>query len=283
MANQKKSENQLFALVEQKKSSLWEIKASFLNEKQDVYFNRALLSISQNNDLMALARTKPGATSLFMCISRALQMGLQIGGQIPQAYIVPMKNTATLIPTADGFKFIALSDPPILKRFTVRAVYEGEKFNLNFATGEVTHEIDYKTKRGRLMGVYAMLVELDGTSIAEYMPVADIEKIRDTHSIYFKNFKKGPWVDDFDMMCLKTAAKRFLKPYAALKEGINLESFLKDEDGPDERLIEDRASSILDDAIEAEAIVEMNAEAEKPKQDKQNDFKFGNSQPEDKF
>jgi len=284
---EKKQENQLFAMVKTKQSDLWQIKAGFLKEKEEVYFKRALLTIAQDKNLLALTKTKPGAQSLFMCLSTALQMGLQIGGQIPQAYIVPMKDTATLIPTADGFKFIVLSDPPVLKSFVIRAVYEGEKFSLNYATGEVRHEIDMKTKRGELMGVYGMITELDGTKTAEYMPRGEIELIRDRHSVYFSKFKKGPWKDDFVMMCIKTAAKRFLKPYAALKEGLNIEAFLKEESDNGNNNngdIQDRACSIVDDVIEADATVEMSAEAEKPENgnDKQPDFKFGD-QPEDKF
>lgn len=267
--------NELFALVESKQNELWEIKANFLKEEQSVYFKRALLYVSQNSDLMKITKGA-GAKSIFNCISNALQMGLKLGGQIPHAHIVPMKETATLIPTADGYKFIALTDPPVLKSFIVRAVYDGEKFSLNYTTGEVNHEIDYKTKRGDLMGVYCMITELDGVKKAEFMYLDDINHIRNTYSPTWKAVKAKklsenycPWLTDPVMMALKTATKRFLKPYASLKEGLLWALSLQEETPEqDNRPIESRAGSILDDAIEVDATVEMTAEAEKPEEKK---------------
>lgn len=280
MANQKPS-NLLVPMISEKKGILWDMKANYLSEKKEVYFNKALLSVSQDENLIKLAQTKPGALSLFNCISNALQMGLQVGAQIPQCYIVPMGAKAILIPTAEGLKSIALSEPPVLKSFVVRAVYEGEKFNLNFASGEVTHEIDMKTQRGDLAGVYCMITDLQDNKTAEYMPRSELEKVRDTHSTSFIRTKKGPWKDDFDMMCLKTATKRFLKPWAALKEGLQM-AIIDDDEFAQNGDIEDRASDILDGAIEVESTVEMSAE-EDPKEETPESFSFSDSKPEDKF
>jgi phage RecT family recombinase len=282
--------NEFFALVEKKKADLWEVKANYLQEKQEVYFKRALLAVAQDKNLLALSKTKPGAQSLFMCISRSIQMGLQIGGQIPQAYLVPMKDTATLIPTAEGYKFIALTDPPVLKSFIVRAVCEGEKFSLNYVTGEVDHSMDFKTKKGQLIGVYCLITDLKDNKLSEFMSREDIEKIRDTHSRAWKAYlnkkisaDKCPWLNDFEMMALKTATKRFLKPYAALKEGLAMALAVENEGDvkPDTRPIESRAESILDDAIEVDATVEKPAEEEKPKEEKPAENK--NSNPKDLF
>lgn len=276
------SKNMLIPLIKEKKETLWDIRASYITEHKDIYFNKALLSVSQNAELLKLSQTKPGAQSLFMCISNALQMGLQVGAQIPQCYIVPMGPTATLIPTAEGLRSIALSKPPVLKSFIVRAVFEGENFSLDFTSGEVSHTINLKTVRGPLAGVYCMITDLDGNKSAEYMPRSGIEKIRDTHSTYYIRTKKGPWVNDFEMMCLKTATKRFLKPWAALKEGLKMAIIQDEDEAPDNRDIEDRAASILDDAIETEAVIEDEPVNKEESPD--TGFKgFGNSKPKDKF
>jgi hypothetical protein len=70
--------NQLVTLVNTKQNELWKVKASYLTESQDVYFKRAILNIFDNAELVKLSKTESGARSLFMCINRALQMGLQI-------------------------------------------------------------------------------------------------------------------------------------------------------------------------------------------------------------
>ena len=56
----------------------------------------------------------------------------------------------------------------------------------------------------------------------DIMTRGQIEEIRDKHSVSYKSGGKSPWKTDFDMMAMKTAAKRFLKPYAAESEGLAL-------------------------------------------------------------
>lgn len=252
MAEQQK--NALIKMVDLKKISLWDMKASYMpNINMDVYFKRALITVLDNKDLAAISKTETGALSILKCIGKAVQMGLQIGGNIPQAYIVPFKESASLIPTAEGYRFICLSDAdPILKSFNVRAVYDGEDFSLDYGAGTVRHTYNGKG-RGKLIGVYCQIEDLNGNRHVEYIPREEIEKIRDTHSRYFSATGKGPWKDDFDAMCLKTAAKKFLKPYAAMKEGLAMALAVDDgEPVRDNRPIQSRVGDQLDDVLDAE-------------------------------
>lgn len=252
-----KSKNALVVMAESKRDGLWNLRASYLpNINQEVYFKRALLTVLENKDLAALSKTETGALSILKAIGKALQMGLQIGGSIPQAYIVAFKENAVLIPTAEGFRFITTSEPdPVLKSFDVRPVYDGEDFSLDFGSGAVRHIYDGRTKRGKLIGVYCQIEELSGTRRVQYMTRDEIEKIRDTHSRYFINFKKGPWLEDYDAMCLKTAAKKFLKPYAAMKEGLAMALAVDDgESIRDSRPMRDRVGDRLDGIIDAEYV-----------------------------
>jgi len=259
MAEQK-PKNALISIIDVKKESLWGLKASYLPKiNQEVYFKRALITVMENKDLAAMSKTDAGAMSVLQAIGRALQMGLQIGGNIPQAYIVPFKDRdgvqrASLIPTAEGYRFICTAEPdPVLRDFDVRAVYDGEDFSLDFSSGSVRHSWDGKTKRGKLIGVYCKIEDLNGNRKVEYMTREEIERIRDTRSKFYINFKKGPWADDFDAMCLKTAAKKFLKPYAAMKEGLAMALAVDDGDpGRDDRSISDRVGDQLDGVLDAE-------------------------------
>lgn len=254
MAEQKKQTNALITMIDAKREGLWNLKASYLPKiNQEVYFKRALITVMESKELAALAKTEIGALSILKAIGKALQMGLQIGGNIPQAYIVKFGETAGLIPTAEGYRFICMADPdPVLKNFSVRAVYDGEDFSLDYGTGTVKHAYNGKG-RGKLIGVYCQIEDLNGNRKVEYMPREEIERIRDTHSKYFINFKKGPWKDDFDAMCLKTAAKKFLKPYAAMKEGLAMALAVDDgEPVRDNRPIQSRVGDQLDDVLDAE-------------------------------
>lgn len=257
-----KSKNALVAMTDEKRRSLWDLRASYLpNINQEVYFKRALLTVLDNKDLAAMARSDLGALSILKCIGKALQMGLQIGGTIPQAYIVPCKDksgvqNAVLIVTAEGYQFLATMDPdPVLRSFAARPVYDGEDFSLDYGSGTVRHTYDGKTRRGKLIGVCCQVEETNGTKKVEYMPREEIERIRDAYSRSFAAYGKGPWKDEFDAMCKKTAAKKFLKPYAAMKEGLAMALAVDDGDpARDSRPISDRVGDRLDDIIDAELV-----------------------------
>jgi recombinational DNA repair protein RecT len=270
-------DNQLTVLLKEQKVNIWNAKASYLNEKQDIYFKRALINIFENDDILALSQTEVGAKSILRCLAAALQMGLQIGGQIPQAYVVamPVKDKtsgkyikkATLIPTLAGYKFIALSDPPILQDVFISAAYEKETISINKPAGIVNHELSLGEDRGKLVGVYAILTNLNGTVRADWMSRKEIENVRNTRSPSYKAFldKKlsrdnCTWETDFDQQAIKTAGKRFLKPYAALKEGLYMALACDEEKtvNPVEGDIEDRVGQALDNVN----IIEVEPETE---------------------
>lgn len=262
MAEQQKQKNALITMVNAKKASAWQLRASYMPTiNMDVYFKRALIDIMGRKELLPISKTEIGAASIMNCIIDAVQMGLQIGGNIPQAYITPFGEKAELIPTAEGYRFITTvntareGEKPnnLLNNFSIRAVYDGENFSLDYHEAAVKHTYDGRTPRGKLIGVYVIIEEITGRRRIEYMTRAEIESVRDTKSRYFMSQKKGPWKDDFDAMCLKTAAKRFLKPYAAMKEGLAMVLAVDDGDPiQDKRPIQDRVGEHLDDVIDAD-------------------------------
>jgi recombinational DNA repair protein RecT len=279
--------NELMTIVNEKQTALWALRASYMpkNIDIDMYFKRSLINILENKDLAQMSQTKDGAGKIIQCLAKALQMGLQIGGVIPQAYVVAMYTKdgmkPTLIPTIDGYRFVALSDPPILKDFFISAVYEKEVdkgFRIDMPNGKVEgHFVYMGVDRGKLIGVYAILTHLNGTTTAGWMPRQDIDNVRNNHSPSYKAFKAGKmpsdkcaWETDYDMMAIKTAGKRFLEPYVALKEGLQMVLNTDDEEisngngEPDNRNIQQRVGSKLDSIIEAETVPEMKAETGQP-------------------
>jgi phage RecT family recombinase len=258
--------------IEKKKNELWQIKASYLNEQQEVYFKRALVNIFENEDMAKMASTTAGAKSIFLCISKALQMGLQIGGQIPQAYILKFFckksncDQAVLAPTAEGYKFIALSDPAVIKSINVKVVHEGDDCKINAITGEIEHQIPVISDKREMVGIYGIITELDGRKHADYISKGEIEEIRDNWSKYPDS---KAWTKSFEQMAIAKATKRFLKPYAALKEGLAMALSL-DEVQPDieqDQEIKNRVGSTLDKIIDTDIIDEKNTKkdsGEKP-------------------
>ena len=96
--------------------------------KKETYFNRALVEIFNDNKLVEMTKTPAGAKSIFDGIKKALTMGMQIGGATPHCYLVPMKDKVTFVPTFDGYKFIALSEPnPVLGGIVIRCMKKKPK------------------------------------------------------------------------------------------------------------------------------------------------------------
>lgn len=216
------NENQLVTLVEKKLPDLWNLRASWLQDKDiSIYKQRAYLHIFSNPELKKISNTPKGAFSLLMCMGKALTMGLQIGAHIPQAYLVPFGETAELIASGDGFRFIVTQDsidsPRVLMDYIQKPVYEGDNVTIDAMTGEIKHEIRITDTKRKLIGIYAQFTELDGSKHADYISRGDIESIRDKWS---KQPEGKAWKNAFEAMAMQKAAKHFLKPYAALKEGL---------------------------------------------------------------
>ena len=256
------AEYPLQRIINNKKETLWLAKSSCLSDKKEAYFARATMNIMANEDLAKIANTEPGALSILIAIGKALQVGVQIGGIVPQAHLIPFGNNVELCVTAEGYKFIALSDPPILKDFYLGVYYEGDSLSINEGTGEVDHKTGLTDKKRRLMGVYCKLTELNGSKRAKYMSRGEIEEVRDKFS---KQPNGKAWIGSFDQMAVKVAGKRFLKPYTALKEAFMMLEEMEEDSPPDNRGIEDRCDDILTNAIPVDlpAVVEPITEPTK--------------------
>lgn len=202
---------------------IWSVAPPAIQSQRDTWFKRAFVALVNNDALKDVLATKTGVFSVYKSLAKAAGMGLQIGGHVPQAHLVPFQGKAELIVSAEGYRHAAVNGPaPVLEAFEVRPVYDGEAFRIDFAAAEVQHSYDGKAERGKLLGVYGIMTRTDGRREVAYMTRTEIEAIRDGHSSAYKNGRQTPWKSDFDMMAVKTATKRFLRPYAAESEGLAL-------------------------------------------------------------
>lgn len=245
--------NALMVMVNEKKETLRSLFPSYMKDiNYDVFLKRSLLSIFENKDLVKISKTQVGAHSLYMCLVHASETGLQIGGLHPHAYIVPFGEEAVMIPTAAGYRFIVRVENPVLIDYIQKAVYDGDNCHIDAMTGDIKHEIAITEAKRKLIGIYAVFVELNGTRHADYISRGEIESIRDKWS---KQPKGKAWENSFEAMAMNKAAKHFLKPYADQKEALNRVLVLDNDDGDpvrDNRPITDRVGDALDGVIDAE-------------------------------
>lgn len=107
----------------------------------------------------------------------------------------------------------AVTDSGFVTAVIANAVYEGDNFAINIASTNdpVTHNpCLQRSKRGAVIGSYAIAVFQDGTKSVEWLDMDDLEKIREC-SESWKNEKArpySPWSKWFDRMAVKSAIRR---------------------------------------------------------------------------
>jgi recombinational DNA repair protein RecT len=237
------------------------------------WMQRAIISVvnDDNPKVRECLQTRVGQMSVIKCFEEAATMGLQLGGQFKHAHITAFDGKAELIVDQNGLKFMTChGHGAVLRDIVIRRVYEGEQFRIDFADNAVVHSYDGKAERGKLVGVYGILTKLDSEKVVEYMTRTEALHIRDHHSRGYAAFKAGRtkdnfWHSDEDAAIEKTAAKKFLRPFAAKSEGISM--FYSNEESDDEgdsyqpapRDVSDRMSGHLDAKVEKAAAAPAKA------------------------
>lgn len=225
----------------------------------DTWSKRALVEIANRDELSPVLSSRHGIFSIYKCLAKASTMGLQIGGQFPQAYFMPAEGKAELVPTAEGYAFVAAHGPgAVLKGVPeLIRVYETDEFRIDQKEGIVHHAYDPRAERGRLCGWYMRLEYVDGHAEIPYVSKEKVEKIIEGYSR--TKTRSGSLMPAFaksrDEMEDKTAAKKLLKKPAREAEGLamlySLEP-LEEEPLPQEppRDVTERVNSRMDKVIE---------------------------------
>ena len=147
--------------------------------------------------------------SIGLAVMQAAELGLELGGLLGEAYLVPYGTEATCIIGYQGLLKLARQSGEIASVMS-RVVYGGEQVHFDFATNTVTDTMSMQTMANRdstdanVMGVYCVITLKSGERVLEVMTRDDIELVRSRS----KASKSGPWVTDFPMMCRKTVLRR---------------------------------------------------------------------------
>lgn len=184
--------------------------------KQEISF--AIQIINKSAQLQ-----KCSSDSLKQAVLNVSNIGLTLNTAAKEAYLIPRWNGVTrlneacLEPSYVGLCKL-LTDAGSVKSIVCQLVHESDKFEIDLANNmnPVTHKPELvKSKRGNILGAYALATLIDGTRQVEYMDIEEINEIRERSETY-KAFKESKiksctWVTDFGEMARKTVIKRIYK------------------------------------------------------------------------
>lgn len=154
--------------------------------------------------------------SIIGCAIQAAQLGLEIGGPLGQAYLVPFRNGklgATEAQFQVGYRgLIALAyRSERVQLITAQVVRAGDGFDVQLGTTpRVTHTPAWAQEPGEMVAVYAVIQYQGGTCDVEVMSAAQINAHRDRYS-KSRGGDSGPWATAYEEMARKTVIRRLLK------------------------------------------------------------------------
>lgn len=160
--------------------------------------------------------------SLLAAVVNVANIGLTLNPAAQQAYIIARYNgrtkeyEATLMPGYRGFLRLLVESGGI-KHLIANLVYEKDEFDFEPTDDArpVRHKPYLRKDKGVLIGGYALATMPDGSKIAEWMPIEDINAIRDNSDSYKRAKEKGynssPWIAHYSEMCRKTLVRRIQK------------------------------------------------------------------------
>ena len=149
------------------------------------------------------------------CVMEAAQLGLDCGGVLGSAYLVPFKNMKSnkmecqLIVGYRGLIDLARRSGEI-ETIEAHVVRKNDSFEIAFGLQPVLKHVpclDPEKEPGDLILVYAIARMKDGGWQCEVMTKKEVDKIRNRS----RASSSGPWVSDYDEMARKTVVRRLAK------------------------------------------------------------------------
>lgn len=171
----------------------------------------ALLQVS-----MTPALQQCDKLSVVQAVMQAASLGLMVGGPTGEAALVPRrvggKMAAVLTPMVRGLVALAQRSKTVVA-IPAHPVYKGDKFAVRLGSElTIQHEPDL-SRKGQIDAdvthVYAIVITPSGYRDPHWMTRDEVEEVRAVSS----SKDKGPWVDWWMDMALKTVVKRATKRY----------------------------------------------------------------------
>lgn len=197
---------QIESLLMQGKKQIMDALPKFINSER---FVRVALTEVRNNPQIQ----KCDPISVCTSIMKAAQLGLDIGGTLSQAYLVPFYSKRTgqwlcqMIPGYRGLVLMVRRTGDV-SNFFAQCVYKGDDFNVSLGTDPKIHHVPGENSTDEMTHVYAVCVFKDGTSQFDVMTRKKVEAHRDRYS---KSAEGDAWKDAFEEMAKKTIVRRLIK------------------------------------------------------------------------
>lgn len=153
------------------------------------------------------ALLKCDQTSLLSCVMQCAQLGLEPGGVLGHAYLLPYGDRCQLIVGYKGLLDLARRSGQVLT-ISANNVYAKEQFTRTEGVERsLIHVPLPPSQRGEYLGTYAVAKLRDGSFHFEWLWAEEIDAIRKRS----RASNNGPWVTDTDEMRRKTAVRRLVK------------------------------------------------------------------------
>ena len=173
-------------------------------------FLRVVLTELRNNPKLMECNQQ----SFFSAIFQLAQLGLEPGGSLGKAYLIPFNNRkqktvdCQLIIGYRGLLDLARRSGDITS-ITAQCVYANDLFEFEYGLNEKLRHIPTGKDRGAFVGAYALAKFKDGSYQFEVMFENKINEIKNSSAGVKMGY--GPWFEHFEEMARKTALRRLCK------------------------------------------------------------------------
>lgn len=172
------------------------------DEMRERMLRLALVAVNKQQKLLECTQE-----SVLQALMETAQTGLEIGGPLAEAHLVPYKvkgvMQANLIIDYKGL--VKLMYQAGARRVVADVVRENDRFGFDRVEGVVEHV--HAWDNAKPIGAWALVDLPNGERLVEYMTADEIEKVRQSS----RAKDRGPWVDWPDEMWKKTALRRIRK------------------------------------------------------------------------
>lgn len=152
-------------------------------------------------------------SSLLHCMITAAELGLEPGGALGHAYLVPFKDrerevtACTLIIGYRGLIELARRTGDLIQ-VEAHVVHEHDAFRVSFGlTPTLDHSPKLDGDPGKAKAVYMIARSKGGGAHVEVLTWAEVMKVRARS----RSSRNGPWVTDEEEMAKKTVVRRGMK------------------------------------------------------------------------
>lgn len=205
----KANQDKFVALVHSEKLQEQMLSTVYDNDKETV---RRIGSLVLNAAMKSPALYRSTPASVMKVLTDCCSLGIEPNGR--DAHVVPYKRwdkdkreyifEAQLIIDYKGYNTLAMKSERV-SGIRPETVCKNDIFS--WKNGVITHEVDFFSDRGDIIGAYAVAKMKDGTELSTVMSKKEIDEIRNE-----SNSSKSPaWENHYGEMAKKTAVRRLAK------------------------------------------------------------------------